>query len=178
VNTALFREPLLEELRNWIDAQAQFVLILPALCRAVRVRDLRKLLERQETRIARQMRSSQQIFEAFSVTANDGNNPAVRAIVQDLLALLQHKEEGNPTCRNARILSLLRQAGHLQMATLRSVMLLCHLLEDRDTERMLETFLQEEIEGDRTLAELAPHVLWWCAAHRPEESWKSAFPPS
>lgn len=176
MKTVLFREPLLEELRNWIDAQAQFALILPALCRAVRVRDLREVLERQEIRIARQTRSGQQIFEAFGVPAGDGNNPAVRAIVQDLLAFLQHEEAG-PICRNARILSLLRQAGHSQMATLRSVMLLCHLLGDADIEPVLETFLQEEIEADRTLAELAPHVLRWCATHRTEEFLESPLQP-
>lgn len=174
MNTPFFRTLLAEEFESWYQGQCLIRDLLPGMAVNVTFPPFRKALEDMSQAFAGQEEPTRRLLTSLAPTSGgDNSNASLRTAVEEMRTLIQRNSRLDPSRIDARLLSLLRKAGHLQMASLKSLLLFAHMLEAGDKEDLLGIFLAQEIARDQILSDLAPSLLQWNAAETMEEGKKA-----
>lgn len=169
MNTIFFRALLTEELQTWHEGQLLILNTLPQVTNHITYPKFRALVEDLEDHLKRRKAETEGLLRIFAPQSEHASNDLISTVVQEMRVLVQRDSHLDPSRIDIRILSLLRKACHIQMATLKSLLLFAHLLEAGEAEDILSVFLTEEIQRDQELSNLGPSLLKWNAVETVEE---------
>jgi ferritin-like metal-binding protein YciE len=169
VNTIFFRTLLTEELQTWHEGQTLILNTLPEVTPHITYPKFRALVEELNDHLQRRKAETEGLLRTFVPQRVKVSNDLISTVVQEVRVLIQRDSHLDPSRVDIRLLSLLRKACHIQMATLKSLLLFAHLLEAGEAEEILSVFLAEEIQRDQDLSNLGPSLLKWNAVETVEE---------
>lgn len=150
-------ELLVQELQDLYDAEKQLVRALPKMAKAASNEELRNALREHLEVTKGQVQRLEQAFESMDQRARSKPCKGMRGIVEEGSETLQEDlEEG---IMDAAITGAARRVEHYEMGGYASVVGMAKQLGLRDVEQMLTETLREEMQADKTLAQISKQLL-------------------
>ncbi len=146
-----------EELQDLYSAEQQILRAIPKMIKGVQAPQLQNAFNEHLEQTKRQVERLDRIFEQLGTRPGGKQCKGMQGVIADGDEILQ--EDGNPTVKDAGILSAAQHVEHYEMAGYGSVRTYAQMLGYDDAARALQLTLNEEGETDQKLTKLAESLI-------------------
>jgi ferritin-like metal-binding protein YciE len=165
---------LVEELRDVYDAEQQLIKALPKLSKAAFNEEVSEAfnLHTEQTRehVARLERAFEQLGEKPKGKPCDG----MKGIVAEAEKLLAEEPKADPSVMDAALIACAQRAEHYEIATYGTLQSYARTVGASEAAKLFQQTLDEEVQTDRKLSELAESAVNLDAAEADEEIQREA----
>ena len=153
---ASLQEMFLEEIRDLFDAEKQLLKALPRMARSVNDAELENALREHLEETKAQVQRLEQVFDMLDQRPKGKPCQGMKGIVQEGGEKIQ---EHDASMLDAAIAGSGRKVEHYEMAGYENARAVALQLGMRDAAQLLQQTLQEEIQADRTLAQISKRLV-------------------
>lgn len=156
-----------DELRDIYDAEKQLVRALPRMAKAAGDEELANALREHLEVTKGQVQRIEQVFESLDVRAKSKLCKGMKGIVEEGAEMMQEGLE--ETLLDSALAGAGRKVEHYEMMAYDSVANMAKQLGHTDAAQLLQETLREEMEADKTLAQIGKRLLKMASAGRQSE---------
>ena len=146
-----------DELKDIYDAEKQLVRALPKMVKAASDEELANALREHLDVTKGQVQRLEQVFESLDMAAKSKPCKGMRGIVEEGSEMLQ--EDFEESLMDSAIAGAGRKVEHYEMMAYESVASMAKELGLNDAARLLQETLQEEMQADKTLAQIGKRLM-------------------
>ena len=150
------RDVLGEEIRGLYSAEIQWAKALPDLARAATNSGLKATFLGHFKEGEGQVRRLDKVVKILGISLRDVVCGAVRGVVEESAERIADFPPGS--ARDAVLISTAQRVEHYEISAYRSARTFAKLLGSNEVAGLLQGNLEEEIEADRKLTDLAEHI--------------------
>ena len=148
---------LKQELQDLFDAEKQLVRALPKMARSATDEELENAF-RQHLEVTKgQVQRLEQVFESMDMRARSRPCRGMKGIVEEGQEMIQEEQEGG--LLDSALAGAGRKVEHYEMVSYESARSLAQKLGMKEAANLLQKTLQEEMQTDRQLAQIAKRLL-------------------
>ena len=151
-----------DELKDIFDAEKQLVRALPKMVKAASDEELGNALREHLDVTKGHVQRLQQVFESLDMPARSKPCKGMKGIVEEGSEMLQENLED--ALMDSAIAGAGRKVEHYEMMAYESVASMAKQLGLTDAAELLQETLREEMEADKTLAQIGKRLLKDAAA--------------
>jgi ferritin-like metal-binding protein YciE len=155
MNADTLTDLLISELQDLYDAEQQLTKALPKLAAAAFDEELREAFEQHLEVTKRQIDRLDQVFDQLKVPAKGVHCPAMEGLIEEAQEVLALKGEGDPEVIDAALIIAAQKVEHYEIASYGSARTLARTVGAPRVADLLQETLDEEVEADRLLTEIA-----------------------
>jgi ferritin-like metal-binding protein YciE len=145
-----------EQLKDLYSAEVQLTKALPKMAKAASSPELAQgfedHLEQTKTHVSR----LEEIFKALDEKPTGKTCKAMKGLIEEGSETIE--EDASPAAKDAMLIAAAQRVEHYEIAGYGSVKTYANLLEEEDAAKLLEQTLQEEVETDEKLTEVAESI--------------------
>jgi ferritin-like metal-binding protein YciE len=148
---------LVDELQDLYDAEKQLVRALPKMAKSASNEELESAF-RQHLEVTRgQVQRLEKIFESMDLRAKSKPCRAMKGLVEETQEMIGEQDE--EMVLDAGLIGCGRKVEHYEMAGYESARALAQQLGMREAAQLLQETMREEMEADRTLAQVSKRIF-------------------
>jgi ferritin-like metal-binding protein YciE len=151
------QELFLEDIRDLFDAEKQLVRALPKMAKSASDSELETALREHLEQTKGQVERLEQVFEMMDAKPRGKPCQGMKGIVEEGQEVMQGEQSG--AMMDAAIAGAGRKVEHYEMAGYESARAIAQQLGMRDAVQLLQATLQEELQADRTLAQISKRLV-------------------
>ena len=145
-----------EQLKDLYSAEVQLTKALPKMAKASSSPELaqgfQEHLEQTKTHVSR----LEEIFKGLDEKPTGKTCKAMKGLIEEGAETIE--EDASPAAKDALLIAAAQRVEHYEIAGYGSVKTYANLLEEEDAAKLLEQTLQEEVETDEKLTEVAESI--------------------
>lgn len=150
---------LLHEVSDLYDAENQLVKALPLMAEAAFSPELRDAFNLHLEQTREQISRLDEVFEALSTKPEKTTCKAMAGLIAEAQELLKEKDDADPYVMDAALIAAAQRVEHYEIAGYGCARTFASRLGLGDAEDLLQEILDEEIETDRKLTNLAESMV-------------------
>src|ERR1041385_7297469 len=154
---ASLQSMFLDDIRDLLDAEKQLVRALPKMAKAATDEELEHALREHLEQTKGQVQRLEQVFEMMEERPRSKPCHGMKGIVEEGEEKLQ--EEQSEAILDAAITAAGRKVEHYEMAGYESARALAQQLGMREAADLLQETLREEMQADKTLAQISKRLV-------------------
>ena len=154
---ASLQDMFLDDIRDLLDAEKQLVRALPKMAKAASDEELENALREHLEETKGQVERLEQVFEMMEEKPKGKPCAGMKGIVQEGSEKLE--EDQSEAMMDAAISAAGRKVEHYEMASYESAMGLAQQLGMREAAQLLQETLREEMQADKTLAQISKRLV-------------------
>jgi ferritin-like metal-binding protein YciE len=154
---ASLQNMFLEDIRDLLDAEKQLVRALPRMAKAASDDELQNALREHLEQTRGQVQRLEQVFELMEERPRGKPCQGMKGIVQEGEEMLE--EEQSEAIMDAAIAGAGRKVEHYEMAGYESARALAQQLGMKQAAELLQETLREEMQADKTLAQISKRLV-------------------
>jgi len=151
------QELFLEDIRDLFDAEKQLVRALPKMAKSASDSELETALREHLEQTKGQVERLEQVFEMMDAKPRGKPCQGMKGIVEEGQEVMQGEDSG--AMMDASIAGAGRKVEHYEMASYESARAIAQQLGMKDAAQLLQATLQEELQADRTLAQISKRLV-------------------
>ena len=151
------QELFLEDIRDLFDAEKQLVRALPKMAKSASDSELETALREHLEQTKGQVERLEQVFEMLDAKPRGKPCQGMKGIVEEGQEVMQGEQSG--AMMDAAIAGAGRKVEHYEMAGYESARAIAQQLGMKDAVQLLQATLQEELQTDRTLAQISKRLV-------------------
>lgn len=148
---------LIDQLKDIYSAESQLVKALPAMAKAAHSEELRTAFEDHLDETEEQVERLESIFERLDVKIGRKKCKAMEGLIEEGKETIS--EDAEPMVHDAALIAAAQRVEHYEIAAYGCARTFAQLLNDEETADMLQESLDEEINADAKLTEVAMHGI-------------------
>jgi ferritin-like metal-binding protein YciE len=160
---------LIDQLKDLYSAENQLIKALPKMAKAANDAKLRQGFEKHHVQTQKQAERLEQIFEEMEIRGKGKKCAGMEGLIEEGQELLEEGEDADPNVLDAGIIAAAQRIEHYEIAGYTSARNMANVLGMTKPARLLQQTLDEEIETDRKLNELAEGSIHQLAMEGGEE---------
>ena len=145
-----------KELRDLYDAENQITEALPKLIDASHHSDLKNALQQHLSVTQQQIARLDRIFQMMNEKPTGETCKGMKGVIKEGDDIVS--SGGDPSTVDAGIISAAQRVEHYEMAGYGTVRTYAELLGQQEMAKLLQQTLDEEVEADKTLSQIASTV--------------------
>lgn len=151
------RELYIHELKDVYSAEKQLTKALPKMAKAATNEELASGFEDHLAQTEKQIERLDQIFEALGVSAAGEKCKGMEGLIAEGSKLME--EDASPEVLDAGLIAAAQKAEHYEIASYGTLRTWAEMLGEDDAASLLQETLDEEIETDEKLSEMAESTI-------------------
>ena len=155
---SLLEKFFIEELRDIYDAEKQIVKALPKMKKAASSPQLAQAFEQHIAETNIQINRLKEVFELFGEKATAKTCDAMEGLIDEGEQVIQDTDD-NTSTRDVGLIFAAQKIEHYEIASYGGLAQLARTMDRNDVAEILATTLNEEIETDRLLTEIAENSV-------------------
>jgi ferritin-like metal-binding protein YciE len=165
---------LVEELRDVYDAEQQLIKALPKLSKAAFNEEVTEAINLHTEQTREHVARLERVFERFREKPKGKKCDGMKGIIAEAEKLLAEEPKADPSVLDAALIACAQRAEHYEIATYGTLHSYARTLGTDDAAKLLQQTLDEELQTDRKLSELAESAVNLDAAEADEEIQREA----
>jgi ferritin-like metal-binding protein YciE len=147
------RDLYIHELRDVYSAEKQITKALPKMAKAASNEELTAGFEEHLAVTEKQIERLEEIFEALGVSSKGEKCKGMEGLLEEGAKLME--EDASPEVLDAGLIAAAQKVEHYEIASYGTLRTYAEMLGEDDAASLLQETLDEEIETDEKLTELA-----------------------
>jgi ferritin-like metal-binding protein YciE len=165
---------LVEEMRDVYDAEQQLIKALPKLSKAAFSEQLGEAFNLHTEQTREHAARLERVFERFREKPKGKTCDGMKGIIAEAEKLLAEEPKADPSVFDAALIACAQRAEHYEIATYGTLHSYAQTLGASEAAKLLQQTLDEELQTDRKLSELAESAVNLDAAEADEEIQREA----
>ena len=153
----------LDSLRDLYNAENQIIKALPKMAKTADSEELQKGFQEHLEQTRRRVERLEKVFEIMGAKARSKTCQAMEGIIEEGKELM--KESAEPEVLDAGLIASAQKVEHYEMACYGTVRAWAQQLGQNEAADLLQQTLDEEIDADRKLSNIAESMVNVSAAH-------------
>jgi ferritin-like metal-binding protein YciE len=159
----------LDSLRDLYNAENQIIKALPKMAKTADSEELQNAFQEHLDQTRGHVERLEKVFEIMGAKARGKTCQAMEGIIEEGKELM--KESAEPEVLDAGLIAAAQKVEHYEMASYGTVRTWAHQLGQNEAADLLQQTLDEEMDTDRRLTNIAESMVNVSAAHgQPQES--------
>jgi ferritin-like metal-binding protein YciE len=159
----------LDSLRDLYNAENQIIKALPKMAKTADSEELQNAFQEHLDQTRGHVERLEKVFEIMGAKARGKTCQAMEGIIEEGKELM--KESAEPEVLDAGLIAAAQKVEHYEMASYGTVRTWAHQLGQNEAADLLQQTLDEEMDTDRRLTNIAENMVNVSAAHgQPQES--------
>jgi ferritin-like metal-binding protein YciE len=147
----------LEELRDLYSAETQLVKALPKMVKGASSDELKQALRDHLEQTKKHVERLDEIFDRLGEKPTGKTCKAMQGLIEEGSEMLE--EEGDGSVIDAGLIGAAQRVEHYEIAAYGTVRTFAHLLGEEEAAELLQQTLDEEVETDKGLTDLAEGIV-------------------
>jgi len=148
---------LVDELQDLYDAEKQLVRALPKMAKTASDEELVQAFQEHLEVTKGQVQRIEQIFEGMDMRAKSRPCAAMKGLVEEAQEMIQ--EDHDEPVLDAGLIGCARRVEHYEMAGYETARAIAQQLGLKDAAQLLQETMREEMDADKTLAQISKRIL-------------------
>jgi ferritin-like metal-binding protein YciE len=148
---------LVDELKDLYSAENQLAKALPKMAKAASTPALRQAFEEHLEQTKGHVERLEQIFEHMEASPRGKKCKAMEGLIEEGKEVI--KEEAEPGVKDAALIGAAQKVEHYEIAGYGTARTHANLIGDEQAAQLLQQTLEEEVETDKKLAQLAESTV-------------------
>ncbi len=148
---------LIDQLKDIYSAENQLVKALPNMAKAAHNEELRTAIEEHLDETEKQVERLESIFERLEVKIGRKKCKAMEGLIEEGKETIS--EDAEPMVHDAALIAAAQRVEHYEIAAYGCARTFAQLLHDDETAELLQESLDEEVNADAKLTEVAMHGI-------------------
>jgi ferritin-like metal-binding protein YciE len=165
---------LVEELRDVYDAEQQLIKALPKLSKAAFNEEVTEAFNLHTEQTRQHVARLERVFQRFREKSKGKKCEGMKGMIAEAETLLAEAPKADPSVLDAALIACAQRAEHYEIATYGTLHSYARTLGADEAAKLLQQTLDEELQTDRKLSELAESAVNLDAAEADEEIQREA----